>query len=212
MPKFVEKPSDCYITPRPFVVFLRVLLRSHCVIELFSDPRSHVALWADNARDIRPCSYSGSPGWDAYSERTWDDCVVTRDMARAGEFFGLRFEHGAPTAVFLNGPYSGRHPARTAELAHRLTRAGLDVVNLCPAALGSEYFARYVWPLDPVVAHMGRYGFEAGRTYDHHVAGVREKCNRHDIAAVATGSLEFKTRFSRVASRMLRVPLLTAHV
>lgn len=64
--------------------------------------------------------------------------------------------------VFANGPYSKRYPQSTARRCAWARARGQRVWNLGPAAPGSDYWARYVWPWASAIVWLGRLGFEAG--------------------------------------------------
>lgn len=68
---------------------------------------------------------------------------------------------GAGTRVWANGPYSGGNPRRTAERVALYALEGLEIMNLCPAAPGSDYWKRFVWPTMNAIAWCGRLAFEA---------------------------------------------------
>lgn len=121
-------------------------------------------------------------GWDAYRD-DWPE-----------------FE-----TAFINGPYSGDHPRRTARRVHRYARPGRVLLNLCPAAPGSDYWRAHVWPRVNAIAWLGRLAFVAGRDMrDRHGkisfrAGQVVHGNRTEIAMLYTG--ERPDRFSRIWDR-----------
>lgn len=63
--------------------------------------------------------------------------------------------------AFANGPYSRRYPGATAKRCAEMRLAGMEVMNLCPAAPGSDYWRDFVWPHVTAVAWLGRLAFEA---------------------------------------------------
>ena len=93
--------------------------------------------------------------------------------------------------VFANGPYSGRYPQRTAERCAWARAQGKQVWNLCPAAVGSDYWRRLVWPWATAIVWLGRLGFAPA--VDVHAndgrlvcpAGKAQGGNRTEIAMVA---------------------------
>lgn len=105
------------------------------------------------------------------------------------------------TNAHFNGPYSADHPARTAKLIydwHRRAPA-FESVNLCIAAVGSEYWRKWVWPLHRmrdrgglVIGWAGRLGFEAavdirnGKGELVCAKGITQTGNRSEIAIVAS--------------------------
>jgi hypothetical protein len=72
-------------------------------------------------------------------------------------------------SALVNGPYSGKNPARTAARCRAVweerAREGrpMRVLNLCPAAPGSAYWRADVWGTATSVAWLGRLSFVAGR-------------------------------------------------
>jgi hypothetical protein len=110
--------------------------------------------------------------------------------------------------VFANGPYSGRHPALTAKrIAHEITSgAARRVLSLCPAAIGSAYWSRYVWPHAYSVACLGRLPFVAavdqrdkqGRLVC--AAGEAANGNRTEIALVCYSERDDRA-FAQVFAR-----------
>lgn len=105
-------------------------------------------------------------GEDAYAE-TWGD-------------YG--------THVFANGPYSGGHPVKTALRCALFGSRQRHILSLCPAAPGSNYWKRWVWPRVNAIAWLGRLSFIAGRDlYDGngkltHKQGELVHGNRTEIA------------------------------
>lgn len=113
--------------------------------------------------------------------------------------------------AWVNGPYSGRLPQATAKRCAWARVTGHDVLNLCPAAPGSDYWAAHVWPFAAAIAWMGRLAFEAA--VDVHDAKGRLVCaagkalggNRTEIALVYYG--DEPDRFRSVFSRRAAVTL-----
>jgi hypothetical protein len=105
--------------------------------------------------------------------------------------------------IFANGPYSGSNPAETARLCMEAAEAGAYVMNLCPAAAGSDYWWEYVWPRKPAVAWLGRLSFRAGRTIkDKHGEIVAHKGeiiegNRTEIALVFDAPKTLQRKFQK---------------
>lgn len=110
---------------------------------------------------------------------------------------------------WLNGGYSGKLPQKTARLAARI-RASYPmahVLNLCPAAPGSNYWRRHVWPHVTAIAWMGRLGFEAAVDQFDKTGrlvckkGETRNGNRTEIALCYSGpwSRGFCASFSDVA-------------
>jgi hypothetical protein len=105
--------------------------------------------------------------------------------------------------IFANGPYSGSNPAETARLCMEAAQAGAYVLNLCPAAAGSDYWWDYVWPRKPAVAWLGRLSFRAGRRMtDKEGKLVAEKGdiingNRTEIALVYDAPKALQQKFAR---------------
>lgn len=63
--------------------------------------------------------------------------------------------------VYVNGPYS--QASRTAQhIAYQIAEGRVtEVISVCPAAVGSNYWARWVWPHVAAVAFAGRLPFKA---------------------------------------------------
>lgn len=84
------------------------------------------------------------------------------DVREGGDAYRSRW--GKPgDRVFVNGPYSGSNPARTLERCARYGAAGRHILNLCPAAPGSNYWIAHGWPWFDAAAWLGRLPFVAGR-------------------------------------------------
>jgi hypothetical protein len=98
-------------------------------------------------------------------------------------------------AAGVNGPYSGDYPARTAARCLEMYRlTGIESINICPAAVGSIYWRKHVWPFAAGIAWLGRVGFIPGEDiYDDEgqlieAAGSEPKNqNRFEIAAIHIG-------------------------
>jgi len=178
------KASDRYLTPQHIRDLVELVWGDVPDLDPFHDPEG--GEWAREAFDIRE-------GDDAYL-RAW-------------------FPEG--NTVWVNGPYSGKHPAKTAERIARevSTTPGIRILNLCPAAIGSDYWARYVWPRAQSVACLGRLAFVAAvDMYDSKgrlvcPAGKAANGNRTEIALVnysAQDDRAFRQIFSRAGYPVLR--------
>lgn len=94
--------------------------------------------------------------------------------------------------TFANGPYSGQYPQHTAKRCGWKRAQGDEVISLCPAAPGSAYWSRWVWPWATSIVWLGRLPFEAatdiyakdGRLICK--AGQTLKQNRTEIALVCS--------------------------
>jgi hypothetical protein len=112
------------------------------------------------------------------------------DVRRGGN--GYRDSWPGRTA-HVNAAYSGQMPQRTAAICAERFLAGWEIVNVCPAAVGSAYWRRDVWPFASAIAFLGRLAFPAG--VDVHdsrgrlvcAAGKAANGNRTEIAAVYQG-------------------------
>lgn len=139
------------------------------------------------------------PFWDPEGPA---DRATTRFDIRQGEDAYKRHDVASRCrTAHINGPYSADHPSRTANLVYDWQRSAphFESVNVCPAAVGSEYWRRWVWPLHRmrhagglVIGWAGRLGFEAA--VDIHNGkgdlvcpkGITQKGNRTEIAIVAS--------------------------
>lgn len=119
--------------------------------------------------------------------------VVARqqiDARRGGN--GYRDTWHGRTAL-VNGAYSGKMPQRTADRCHQQFLRGHQIFNICPAAIGSTYWDRSVWPVAAAVVCLGRVAFPAGvDVYNKKgelvcPAGVALGGNRTEIAGVYSG-------------------------
>lgn len=164
--RFEERASDCYLTPDNEIALELAFWPGGADLDAFHDPESRVVARA--RIDVRS-------GGDAYTD-DW------RQVAGV-----------AAPRVHVNGPYSGRHPVRTAERCTAMHEAGCEIVNLCPAAPGSAYWRLHVWPWAAAVAWLGRLTFRAGRdVYDKRgrlvcPRGDELDGNRTEIARVYYG-------------------------
>lgn len=101
---------------------------------------------------------------------------------------------------WLQGPYSGKNPARTAAMHAELARLGRSVLNLTPAAAGSSYWKKHLWPNIDAVAWLGRLSFVAGCDVMNDDGTVRYekgdlvKGNRTEIALLYTGPVAWRFR------------------
>lgn len=114
------------------------------------------------------------------------------DIRRGENAYTKRW--GEPgTRVFANGPYSGSNPQQTLERAARYGANGRHILNLCPAAPGSNYWIAHGGPWFDAVAWLGRLPFRAGRDlYDAQgkltaKKGETVNGNRTEIAMLYTG-------------------------
>lgn len=180
MSEFVEVPTDCWLTTPDLIDLHNALWPGGIGIDPFHDPKSMIG--AHTTLDIRR-------GQDAYALDWWE----IADLAALGVVGASR------RRALVNGPYSGDHPARTAErIATMLdSGAGAEVTNLCPAAPGSAYWSRWVWPRYAAIAWLGRWAFVAGRDLHNEKTGrivaregERVSGNRTEIALVYSHSLE----------------------
>ena len=148
------------------------------------------ALWPDGA-DLDPFhdpARSGQLGRRVFDLRAGEDAYAL-DWGGAGD------------RVWVNGPYSGANPQRTAERCARFSLRGVEILNLCPAAPGATYWKRYIWPNADAIAWCGRLAFEPavdmlakdGRIVAK--AGEVKGGNRTEIALVYFGpeGSRFKT-------------------
>lgn len=109
-------------------------------------------------------------------------------------------------SALVNGPYSGSYSEETAKrcVSQRLS-TGIESVNICPAAPGSVYWKRWIWPHAAGIAWLGRVAFVPGEDIMEdgvvvHSAGSKAKGgNRTEIAAVYLGA--DGARFARCFSR-----------
>ena len=159
------KASNRYLTPGWVLDLVRCVWPKGIDLDPFHDPKSNVGAHS---------FISIHDGDDAYAT-PWED--------------GNRTEY----TIFANGPYSGKNPQRTAECCALAESRGDEVMNLCPAAPGSDYWAKHVWPRASAIAWMGRLAFEAA--IDMHAGDGRLICkagkasngNRTEIALVYSG-------------------------
>ena len=178
-PPISSKPSDRYATPQWIVDLVGAFWRRDGIdLDPFWDPTSTVP-----ARH----KFNARRGQNAYT-RVWPG-----------------------RTAYVNGPYSGQFPQHTAAAVRRfLGRAGergvprgREAINVCPAAVGSTYWKRDVWPVTNAVAWLGRVAFPAGvDVFDDDgrlvcPAGVAQNGNRTEIAAVYSG------RFPHVFAEVL---------
>jgi hypothetical protein len=122
-----------------------------------------------------------------------------RSLVRARTVFDIRDGQDAYALpwqggrIFVNGPYSKNHPQLTAERCALARDDGRELLNLCPAAPGSDYWAPLVWPWVTAVAWLGRLAFTAGSDMfakDGRLicrAGVTKSGNRTEIAMLYYG-------------------------
>jgi len=138
------------------------------------------------------------PFWDPEGpDKTYD----TWDIRKEQDAYALHAPDFGHDSAHVNGPYSADHPARTARLLYDWHRrmTGFESVNVCIAAVGSEYWREYIWPLHRmrrtgglVIGWAGRLGFEAAVDIpgkDGTIRckkGVTQSGNRSDIAIVAS--------------------------
>lgn len=155
--EWVEKPKDCWITPRGQLDLIDLMWPEGIDLDPFWDPEGLVK--ASEGFDIRK-------GDDAY-QMVWAD-------------YGSQ--------VFANGPYSGSQPAKTAKHCARFGAMGRQILSLCPAAPGSNYWKKWVWPRVSAIAWLGRLSFIAGRDIHDgkgtlvHKQGTLVHGNRTEIA------------------------------
>ncbi len=105
--------------------------------------------------------------------------------------------------ALVNAGYSGKLPQRTAARVREQFLRGHQMVNVCPAAVGSAYWERDVWPVASAVAFLGRVAFPAGVDVFTDAgelvcgAGIAQGGNRTEIAGVYSGPdvLLFKRLF-----------------
>lgn len=160
-----ESPSDCYLTVGAPLEIMAALWPRGADLDPFHDPRRKGASLGRTTFDLRR-------GEDAYT-LPW----VQPNVAR----------------VWCNGPYSGRNPGRTAKACARWRSEGLEILNLCPAAPGSDYWKRYVWPWATAIAWCGRLAFQAAVDMPDKTGAVRVKAgtvaggNRTEISLVHMG-------------------------
>jgi len=64
--------------------------------------------------------------------------------------------------ALVNAGYGGKLPQLTAARCREQWLRGFELVNVCPAAVGSKYWERDVWPCASAVAFLGRVAFPAG--------------------------------------------------
>lgn len=122
----------------------------------------------------------------------WDPgCLVKSrahyDIRKGQDAYKKRW--GEPgDRIWVQGPYSGSNPAKTAARAARYGVAGRHILNLCPAAPGSAYWQASVWPWVDAIAWCGRMSFVAGRDILDEAGNVKHKAgevvdgNRTEIA------------------------------
>ncbi len=114
----------------------------------------------------------------------------TVDIRKGGNAYT---DHLPMHRLFANGPYSGKYPQATADLCMRYRARGGEFFNLCPAAVGSQYWRERVWPWADAVVWLGRIGFRAAVDImgkDDRVicpAGETQNGNRTEIALVYGG-------------------------
>lgn len=119
----------------------------------------------------------------------------------------------APT-VWVNGPYSGDHPKRTAAVCARRACPPREILNLCPAAPGSTYWREWVWPYANAIAWLGRLSFRAGRRMELAgrvvEPGALVHGNRTEIALVYHGVRPYQLAacFNRWQVTPLRVEVV----
>lgn len=144
----------------------------------------------------------------------WDpECIVEareRFDFRAGAN-GYRDPWGRARTVFVNGPYSSDHPKQTAKRCASMADPRREILNLCPAAPGSDYWRGLVWPWANAVAWLGRLSFRAGRRMVLGGGKVVEPGqlvhgNRTEIALVYHGHdpYRFRSVFSKWEVTVLR--------
>jgi hypothetical protein len=136
------------------------------------------------------------PFWDP--EQSWSANYVF-DARRGEDAYAIDWTSPLdrlPVRALVNGPYSAA--AKTAErIAGQLRvygRHALHVISICPAAPGSDYWRRHVWPYASAVAWLGRAAFPAavdivdGAGSLVCAAGEIKTGNRTEIAALYYGS------------------------
>ncbi len=161
---FVEKASDCYITPKEEAARLHRMLGGPVGLDVFHDPQS--LLEAAVALDVRK-------GWDAYGGTPWEILCPPDNQS-----------------IHANGPYSKGNPKRTAEIIHAMVvdRGWKgEVFNLTPCAPGSKYWRDYIWPVADAVVWLGRMSFVAGRDLPNAKQGEVCNGNRAEVALIYTG-------------------------
>lgn len=167
----VEVATDRYMTPPNIIDLIDAFWPQGVELDPFHDPSPYCLVKAAHRFDLRA-------GQDAYAE-AWRG---------EGRLLALR--------TFVNGPYSGDHPQRTCRaitLHTRLAHPSAEVLNLCPAAPGSAYWKRWVWPNASAIAWLGRLSFVAGVDIPGKdgkrsaVAGTLVHGNRTEIALVYHG-------------------------
>lgn len=161
--------------------------------------------WLALLSEFWPSGIDVDPFWDPESQVRARICIDARDGGDAyeSEWPGKR--------ILVQAPYSGRFPTLTAARCAGMYDglAGREIVNLCPAAAGSCYWRRHVWPTASAVAWMGRMAFPAA--VDIHAtdgrlicaAGKAQSGNRTEISAVYQG--HDHERFRRVFSQRAHV-------
>ena len=169
---FEEIATDCWVVGED-VVALLCDMNGDRIFDPFWDPAQTLHVEPAYRNNIRE-------GQDAYALDSWIGRVPDPSWG-----------------IWLQGPYSGANPRRTAALARDLVSKGYrEVFNLTPAAIGSNYWALDVWPHATAIVCMGRYAFHAGRTLTAstpkggtvvHERGQRVYGNRHEIALVYYG-------------------------
>lgn len=159
-----EKASDRYLTTGASLDIIRSLWPGGADLDPFHDPERRDPL-ARILFDLRA-------GQDAYV-LDWADIGIRR--------------------VWVNGPYSRGNPARTAERCALYRDRGLELLNLCPASPGSDYWRRWVWPWASAIAWCGRESFRAAvDMFDSEgelrcKAGEVQDQNRTEISLVYLG-------------------------
>ncbi|MEM6988887.1 MAG: DNA N-6-adenine-methyltransferase [Myxococcota bacterium] len=135
--------------------------------------------------------WPGGVDCDAFADS--ESSVVARHYIDARKGGNAYVDDWPGRRVFAQGPYSGRFPALTAARCALMHDRGKEIVSLCPAAVGSNYWRSHVWPTATAIAWMGRMAFPAG--VDVHAKDGRLVCaagkaqggNRTEIAAVYQG-------------------------
>lgn len=106
--------------------------------------------------------------------------------------------------TFANGGYSGKNPQRTAAKCAQEARLKHRVLNLAPAAPGSNYWKENVWSDASAIAWLGRLAFVAPQdVYDAEgtlVArkGQEIKGNRTEIAMIDYSPPREAKKFKRL--------------
>lgn len=182
---FVEVPTDRYMTTSDLLDAISDVWPEGIDLDPFHDPSSIVD--AVHTLDVRR-------GEDAY-RAPWSEVLRTK----IGERPSVQ-----PWTVFANGPYSSDNPAKTAAACARALRDGCRVMSLCPAAPGSEYWRRFVWPWATAIAWLGRWSFVAGTDIPDKSGrviarkGDRVHGNRTEIAMLHLGPVREARAFCEI--------------